>query len=346
MYKKTIVALIILGLTASTLMGSGLAKNSPTIVNVMIDADTTPNPNMTMVNIYYLQLINLSNVIQNNNLNATVFTTSEMDTSDRIGITHLQKLDNFEIALHGNKTGEDLSNMSEAEQDSLFAKEIALVNKCYICGGKAPNVKGFRPQLFKQNNDTFKVLNKYGFIWDAGFKAGVLYLPGHQNDVWPYPIPNYNLYAVPVSTYTLSSEKVYLYDRYLRDNKSLTADQWYNVLKGKFDEASSKGEPMVVIFSNRVSGAAGDYLDAYKRFIQYAMSENASFVTTWQLVNITKAGGIVPVSSSRTSPSSKCPDCESLKKGLASGPAVTVTISSPPENQTLPANSAKNTTKK
>lgn len=337
--------LLILGLTASTLVGSGLAKGSSTVVNVMIDADTTPSPTMAEVNAYYVQLINLTNVIENNHLNATVFTTSDMDTTDRIGITHLQKLNNFEIALHGNTTGENLSAMSETEQDKLFAKEIGFVNNCYICGGKAPNVKGFRPQLFEQNNDTFKVLNKYGFIYDAGFKAGVLYLPGHQNDTWPYPIPNYNLYAVPVSTYTLSGEKVYLYDRYLRDNKSLTADRWYDVLKGKFDEAASKGQPMVVIFSNMVSGAS-DYLGAYKKFINYARSENASFVTTRQLVNITRAGGIVPANGNQPSANSKCPECDSLKKSLASGPAVTVTVSSPSGNQSLSANSAKNATKK
>jgi hypothetical protein len=45
---------------------------------------------------------------------------------------------------------------------------------------------------------------------------------------------------------------------------------------------------MVVIFSNLVSGS-GDYLDAYKKFIDYAISRRAAFVTTLQLVDMSAA---------------------------------------------------------
>jgi hypothetical protein len=61
----------------------------------------------------------------------------------------------------------------------------------------------------------------------------------------------------------------------------------------KFDESSENGDPLVVIFSNLVSGS-GDYLDAYKKFIDYALSKQAAFVTTLQLVDMAasrKKGG-------------------------------------------------------
>ena len=35
---------------------------------------------------------------------------------------------------------------------------------CYICGQAHRAVKGFMPQAFDQNNDTFKVLMKLGIV--------------------------------------------------------------------------------------------------------------------------------------------------------------------------------------
>ena len=40
---------------------------------------------------------------------------------------------------------------------------------------------------------------------------------------------------------------------------------------------------MVVVFTNTVSGS-DEYLDAYKKFVEYATSKGASFVTTKELV--------------------------------------------------------------
>ncbi|MCX6676419.1 MAG: hypothetical protein NTU95_00550 [Methanothrix sp.] len=62
---------------------------------------------------------------------------------------------------------------------------------------------------------------------------------------------------------------------------------WYNQLAGKFDESAGKGEPMVVVFTNTVSGS-GEYLDAYKKFVEYAVGKGASFVTTKELVESAK----------------------------------------------------------
>ena len=83
------------------------------------------------------------------------------------------------------------------------------------------------------------------------------YTPGHENDVWPYKVENHNFYAVPVSTYILSGERVALDDREIKA-KGLSSDEWYGMLVGKFDEISGKDEPMVVSMTSSVSGS-GDY---------------------------------------------------------------------------------------
>jgi hypothetical protein len=67
----------------------------------------------------------------------------------------------------------------------------------------------------------------------------------------------------------------------------LNGTDWYNLLVSKFDESAGKGEPMVVIFTNIVSGS-DEYLDAYKKFVEYAAGKGASFVTSKELVESSK----------------------------------------------------------
>jgi hypothetical protein len=144
------------------------------------------------------------------------------------------------------------------------------------------------PQAFDQNEDTFKNLQNLGIVYDAGFQVGNIYQPGHEFDTWPYPIDGYNLTAVPISTYPLNGERVYFSDRYIRDEKKLSGSQWYDLLVKKFDESAKGGDPMVVIFSTAVSGS-GEYLDAYKKFVEYANAKGARFVSTSQLVDLAAA---------------------------------------------------------
>ncbi|MDD4652298.1 MAG: hypothetical protein PHQ34_08705, partial [Methanothrix sp.] len=70
-------------------------------------------------------------------------------------------------------------------------------------------------------------------------------------------------------------------------NAGLNGTQWYDLLASTFDQSSAKGEPMVVVFTNTASGL-DEYLDAYKKFIEYAAGKGASFVTTKELVESSK----------------------------------------------------------
>jgi len=46
--------------------------------------------------------------------------------------------------------------------------------------------------------------------------------------------------------------------------------------------------PVVVLFHNFVSGEDSEYMTAFKKFIDFAASKNATFVTTMDLVEMAK----------------------------------------------------------
>ncbi len=310
------------------LIGTALSQESAPIVNLMIDADIPASPTAEDTKLAGDSLIKLVNEIDPKGLNATIFVNGDMATAYRMGITLQGTMSNHELALYGNNTGESLSSLSAADQEAVLTKAKNILYHCYVCGGKHVDIKGFRPQGFDQDENTFPILQNLGIIYDAGFQEGLIYTPDHENDPWPYLIDGFKLYAVPVSTYPYESEQVYLYDKYAKDEKKLSSSEWGDLLIGKFDESAGAGEPMVVIFSNLVSGNS-DYLDAYKSFLEYAQSRGAVFVKTMDLVDmaaarnqdeemqtlVSKNEGGVPVSSSEKGVIENCPDCADAASG-------------------------------
>jgi hypothetical protein len=84
---------------------------------------------------------------------------------------------------------------------------------------------------------------------------------------------------------------------------------------GKFDESAANGAPLVVIFDNEISGRDPAYLNAYLKFIDYAVSKKATFVTTSELVDISKGAKQASVSTNTMTSAAKsgCLDCDALK---------------------------------
>jgi len=338
-YKKKIAIIgCITGIFLLVSIGLALSKESIVVVNLMIDADIDPASTPEQIKMAEDTLIYLTNQIDPKGLGATIYVTEDMIRADRLGITYQGTMKNHELALHGNRTDERLSLLSASDQESLLTAARDKLYSCYVCGGDHIAIKGFRPQAFDQNEETLKVLEKLGIIYDAGFQAGVIYSPGHENATWPYAIEGHNLYAVPVSTYPINDEHVYLYDRYIKEEMKLSGSQWYDLLVKKFNESSENADPMVVIFSNLVSGR-GDYLDAYKKFIDYAVSRQAAFVTTLQLVDMAAArmrgghiGAIAQTNDSNLSANASdvgvianCPGCDKTGE-VAVGSIINVTI--------------------
>jgi hypothetical protein len=312
------------------LSGAALCEDSSAIVNVMLDINTYPstadNPITTeQMNQVHKYIVNLVNGVNSKGINATLFVVGDVVDRERSYITHLGSDMTHEPAVGGMTTGEMLAEMSAADQKTVLDKARQSVDACHICGGKVIHVEGFKPQSFSQNEDTYKVLDDMGFAYDAGFQAGILSMPGHEADTWPYLAPGHKFYAVPISSVDSSGEKVYLTDRHAKEDKELSGSQWYDLLVGKFDESASSGNPMVVSFDNLITGSDPDYLDAYNRFLDYAVSKKAAFVTTMELVNMTKAGQktvAIPVQESvapenatavNATSTSGCVACDSMK---------------------------------
>jgi len=311
------------------LMGTaclGLCQESP-VVNIMVDADIAPAHSADDVNAAGASLINLINEIDPKGRNVTIFVSGEMATAYRLGVTSQGTMTNHELALYGNNTGENLTSFPNAEQGAILKDANSRLYHCYVCGGKHVDIRGFRPQGFEQNEDTLRSLENLSIIYDAGFQQGLIYAPGHEEDAWPYPLDGFKLYAVPITTAKVNGEEAVLYDKFVKE-QGLSGSHWQDILQSEFDENAKDGVPTVVIFSNLVSGN-GEYLDAYRNFLDYAESNGARFLTTLQLVEMAAAknpGSTIPEleearkGATDVSPTEKgsvmtCPTCDEAKSG-------------------------------
>lgn len=308
---KNIVSGCILGCLLMVMInGAAQSEDKTSIANLMIKTDMPLSASEDQKTIAESQLYDIYKTINEKKLGATVFATQDFISSHaRLRLTDIGLSSNFELAISGNNSNEKLSTESFEKQKSLLETSKRYVESCRVCGENEIMAMGFMPQSFDQNEDTYKALDSLGIQYDAGFQAGLLYTPGHEKDVWPYMVEGYKFYAVPVSTYTMSGKEVVLDDAYFKDN-DLSASNWYDALAGKFDQIQGKDEPLVVSLTTSVSGS-GDYLEALNKFLNYAVSKNAKFVTTTQLVNMTKDGAhyVSALPSSRNT-SVSCPTCD------------------------------------
>jgi hypothetical protein len=145
------------------------------------------------------------------------------------------------------------------------------------------------PQFFSQSDTTRGILDRMEIEYDAGYQVGLIFEPGHENDSWPYPVEDHNFSAVPISTHLLSGELVPLSDRFAKEVLDLSGQEWGDLLFSEFDECVERGDPMVVILSNVVTGQDDGYMEAYRNFIDRARSEGASFVSTLKLVEMARS---------------------------------------------------------
>ena len=264
------------------------AKTS--VVNLMINTDMPLSATEDQKKMAESNLFDLYNAINGKNLTATIFSTQDFINSHaRLRLTDISRSSSFELAMSGNHSGEKLSSQTLEEQKAILDTSKKYVGGCRVCGENEIITTGFMPQSFNQNENTYKTLDELGIAYDAGFQAGILYAPGHENDVWPYKVANHNFYAVPVSTHELSGKKMPLVDSYAKD-KGLSSSSWYDLMKAKFDDAQGKEEPVVISLSTSISGT-GDYLAALMQFLDYSVSNDARFVTTMGLVNMSRPVG-------------------------------------------------------
>jgi hypothetical protein len=263
--------LICFVLQAAAQTGGGSA-----IVSVIINSES-PEESVDAVN----TTVALLNELDSRSLNASVFVTGDMAKAYPLYITLVGSKPNHELGLAGKSTDEDLGSVSASDMEVLLLRSKSDIESNYVCGGNSVEVKGFLPQptTFESGEIPYAVLEGLDlgyFVDDADYVA--------QGSFWPYSLENSTLYIVPVSQ---SEDYMYLSDRNAKD-EGLSADDWFGTLSTSFNNSASSGDPMVVVFHNYISGS-GDYLEAYRKFVSFVASENATFVSTGGLVEMAKS---------------------------------------------------------
>jgi len=298
MLLKQMSILCIICIVFLSLAATSQASSHPVVVNIMIDGEISPSAqNLTPEKEKALELdslVEMLEYIDSKGINTTVYFTGDFASKQIENISYKDYINRVapkpthEIALHGMTTADKLGLMSYQEQLSLLTQAKALIEAAYIQDDKSLTIKGFRPQYFNQSGDTYNVLDEMGMVYDSGYKAGLLYAAGHMDDTWPYLVENHTFYAVPVSTYSVAGTLHYTCDLYSKQDVGLNGTQWSDLLIKKFFECSDRGDPLVILFHNFVSGEDNEYMTAFKKFVDFAASENATFVTTMDLVKMAK----------------------------------------------------------
>ncbi len=281
------------------LAGAANADGTAT-VNVMIGAELYPgSTEMTDEEKWNLEvnsMVQMLNEIDPGGLNVTIYVTGDYvsefagKTWYKLYVTRIGSKPNHELAMYGMTTGETLETMPYGVQYPLMREAKRLIEAAYICDGRVIEVKGFLPQSFSQSDITLGILDRIGIEYDAGYQAGIVFELGHVNDTWPYSVDGHNFSAVPISTHIFSGELVPLSDRFAKESLDLSGTEWGDLLTSEFDECVERGDPMVVIFTNVVTGQDEGYMEAYRNFIDYASSKDASFVSTLELVEMARSG--------------------------------------------------------
>lgn len=278
MHLKKMLLFVGLALLIAQQLFVGLAAESGSgVLNVIIDMQQSPlaegKSQAEKENLEMNSTTNLLNEVDSRGLAASIVVTGDIAYSVYpLYVTMLGSKTNHELMMGGMNGKDEL--VSFEDQDARLRKTKRYVEDDYICGGKQFKVAGFMPVPNSFNQSSYKILDDLALLYlvdDTGMQES-------QGKTGPYLMNGSAFYVVPVS----QGQGIILKDMAAK-NAGLNGTDWYNLLVGKFDESAGKGEPMVVVFTNTVSGS-DEYLDAYKKFVGYAAGKGASFVTSKELV--------------------------------------------------------------
>lgn len=298
------ICLVILALSSEP------ASANPVYVNLMIDANFPTNSTLIEMDSDFGLILNLTNILDDKGLNGTIFVTPEMATNQSILVTTLGMRASHELA--AKVTDQSFGSMPVLEQEAYLTQAKKSIDSDHICEGPSANTVNTRGFMLPsgQIESVYNILDTMGALYEVGFNQGSDQRQAQDKDAWPYRMANHSFYVVPISSYLSNGERILLSDLIMKDEKGLSGPQWHDILVSRFDQSVEDGVPMVVLFNSSISGS-GDYLDAYKEFIGYAASKNASFVSTLDLVNDTMARNPSDqVQSVMAKPD--CPECDTM----------------------------------
>lgn len=269
-------------LIAQQLFLCAVAEDGSSAINLIVKMETSPQSDgKSQSELESLEMnttTNLLNEVDSRKYDVTISVTGDIANKlYPLYITMLGTKNNHELIMGGMSRDEELASFED--QDARMRKSKKYVEDDYVCGGKQFQVAGYLPQPGSFNQSGYKIMDDLGLLYlvdDAG-------MPESEGKTMPYQMDGFGFYVVPVS----AGSDGRMWDAAAKE-AGLNGTQWYDSLVGKFDDASAKGEPMVAVFTNTVSGS-DEYLEAYKKFVKYAADKGASFVTTNKLVENAKS---------------------------------------------------------
>ena len=271
----------LVGLTAGTtffrvVQVESPATEPPAHVNLQIDAEADD----------YQGIRTMIDELVRRGITATVFVTADYANRNAFYVSRMFDL-GFEIALHGFYTGEQLASMTFEEQRDLLRRAMLALEGCQPCGTYRP-ITGFRPQYFSQNEDTFRVLDELGIVYNSGFKLGDLYLPGFQWEAMPYRPPDRGFHALPITTVPVGTKLVYLCDIACANVLRWTPEQWRDGLMQGLEQTLETRQPLVLLLHGYFSGEqeTHGYWQPFLDFLDAAQGK-VTFVQSRQLVELT-----------------------------------------------------------
>lgn len=224
-------------------------------------------------------LIRICGELTRRGIPATLFINPSM-ASYYMRDVHQLYLSGFEIALLSSQLGD----LPPGGQERELRAGLSTVSGCPICKMDQP-VVGVRPRGFFQDENSYQLMDSLKFAYDAGFQARLIYLSGHEEEVFPYRHEGRNFVAVPVSTVRWEGEWVCAVDREFKQRAGASGEQWSALLSEALARAVEREEPLVVVVCDAITGESdGEYWSAFREFLSQAEKQNARFLTTEQLV--------------------------------------------------------------
>ncbi|MEM3088528.1 MAG: polysaccharide deacetylase family protein, partial [Candidatus Bathyarchaeia archaeon] len=279
--RKVIVFFILVALIESTFAATlpladsapiGEYANKPTMVNIQVDLEKEGDQDF---------IYNLLIEIERRGWFVTVYVTGEFATNHPDTVRDIHDR-GHQIAVHGWRSGEDLTLLNYDDQLQLLNMSFFAVRSA-VGEMRQAYIADFRPQYFKQNVDTFKVLEALNVRSDSGFIAS-------QGDSRPYHT-KYGFVAIPISTLyegccPEESQGICLCDTHIFIGLQATPEEYLGYLKQKFDQNDVNKEPMVMIVHASVVGKDAEKLDAFVKFLDYVKLKGGEVVLTDYMTTI------------------------------------------------------------
>jgi len=216
-------------------------------------------------------------------IKATVLTKPDFVTENcqRVRDLHDAGFEIMAFARPETQEGEStsLSMLSYEEQEAHISSVKNAIEDCL-----GTSIEGFRCTRFDQNDDTYEVLDSLAFDYNLGFVAHTdRCLPEHEEDTLPYRAPDHNFWVVPMHSVLYDGEWVPFCDNPFEE--LVDAAGWEALLKSELDYMSEQGRPLLVEVHPYNSGNDEGRFSAFVGFLDYAVQQNARFVTVAELVD-------------------------------------------------------------